>query len=108
MQFMASFSEFHTRTPAINPLIGKLNDDHVHKLLDQVGQQETSAHDLRKSNRIFQLAYFLVGVFILVLAVIYLQPRDPELLDTILKYLFAFAGGFGSGATYIVIRERNR
>ncbi len=107
-QFMASFSEFHTRVPAINPLINKFNDDHVHKLLDQVGHQETSAHELRKSNRLFHLAYFLVGVAILIVAVVYLQPRDPELLDTILKYLFAFAGGFGSGATYIVIRDRNR
>ena len=108
MQFMASFSEFHTRGPAVNPLISKFNDEHVHKLLDQVGHQETSAHELRKSNRMFQFAYFLVGVIILILAVGYLQPRDPELLDTILKYLFAFAGGFGSGAIYIVIRDRNR
>ncbi len=107
-RYISSITEFHSRGPSANPLISKFNDEHVHKLLDQVERQESGAHELRKSNRLFQLLYFLVAVFILILAVGFLQPRDPELLDTILKYLFAFAGGFGSGATYIVIKDRNR
>ena len=49
------------------------------------------------SNRWFYLFYTILGLSFFSFLVIYLLPKDKELLDQILKLLVAYAGGLGSG-----------
>ncbi|MDE0609222.1 MAG: hypothetical protein OXH77_04830 [Anaerolineaceae bacterium] len=45
--------------PPPNPVFSKLNESHIDKALDIVQRDSERTHDLRKSNRNYQLVYFL-------------------------------------------------
>lgn len=83
--------------PKPNPLLDKIDSDHIHKLLDYTREEGKSAHRMRSSNRWFQLAYTLLAISAGALMIIYLLPLDKQLLVDILKVLVGFAGGLGSG-----------
>lgn len=67
-------------------------------------QKDQREHELRiqelsanRTDRLFQLIYFLAGIGALLFILYYFQPRDPALLNTILQILLGFVGGFGAG-----------
>lgn len=83
--------------PTPNPVFSKLNESHIDKALDIVQRDSERTHELRTSNRNYQLVYFFGVIIALGAAVVWLLPSYPEFLDTILKILLGFAGGFGAG-----------
>ena len=83
--------------PQPNPVFSKLNESHLDKTLDIVQRDSDKAHELRKSNRVYYLIYFWSVIIVLGAAVVWLLPSYPEFLDTILKILLGFVGGFGAG-----------
>lgn len=44
--------------PPTNPVFSKLNESHIDKALDIVQHDSERTHELRKSNRNYQLVYF--------------------------------------------------
>lgn len=85
------------RNSARHPLFEKFTDDHVHKYLDYIQRDDDNAHELKSTNRWFHLAYVIIGVAFFGFLIVYLLPKDKTLLNDILKLLFTFAGGVGSG-----------
>ena len=97
-EFIASFLSIQQRFgPSPNPVFSKLTESHIDKALDIVQRDSERTHELRKSNRNYQLIYFFGVIIVLGAAVVWLLPKYPEFLDTILKILLGFAGGFGAG-----------
>lgn len=85
------------RSSPRHPLFEKFSDEHVHKYLDYIQRDDDHAHELRSTNRWFHLAYVIIGVVFFSFLIVYLLPIDKALLNDILKLLFTFAGGVGSG-----------
>jgi hypothetical protein len=73
------------------------DESHLHKILDGERRDKDQAYEFRRSNRRYYLILFWSVVIVLGAAVFWLLPRYPEFLDTILKILLGFAGGFGAG-----------
>ena len=83
--------------PAPIPLLAHADESHLHKILDGERRDKDQAYEFRRSNRRYYLILFWSVVIVLGAAVFWLLPRYPEFLDTILKILLGFAGGFGAG-----------
>ncbi len=86
-----------SRSSSRHPLFDKFSEDHVHKYLDYIQRDDDHAHELKSSNRWFHLTYTIIGVLFFSFLVVYLLPKDKNLLNDILKLLFTFVGGIGSG-----------
>jgi len=80
-----------------HPLFEKFSDEHVHKYLDYIQRDDDNAHELKSTNRWFHLAYVIICILFFSFLIVYLLPIDKALLNDILKLLFTFAGGVGSG-----------
>lgn len=75
-------------------------------------QRDQRDHELRiqelnakKYDRIFNLIYVAVAIAALLFILIYFQPRDPALLNTILEILLGLIAGFGAGYGYRSLRR---
>ena len=102
MKKMISMSMMHASIPggsprSTHPLFEKFTEDHVHKYLDYIQRDDDNEHKLRSSNRWFSLGYTVITIAFFSFLIIYLLPKDKSLLNDILKLLFTFAGGVGSG-----------
>ena len=93
---MAMFQSSHDRPP-VNPLFEKFTESHIDKYLDYIQKDDDSAVDIKKSNRWFNLAYFVIALIAVGLAIFFIFPKDKEFLQNIIQILLAFAGGFGAG-----------
>lgn len=82
---------------ARHPLFDKFTDDHIHKYLDYIQRDDDNEYDLKRSNRWFHLSYSMIALIFFGFLIVYLLPKDKALLNDILKFLFTFAGGVGSG-----------
>jgi len=80
-----------------NPILEKINDEHIHKLLDYRHQDEVNNFRIRCSSQWFALLYAILGLGVFVFLIVYLLPTDKELLLDLIKLLVVFIGGFGSG-----------
>jgi len=83
--------------PPINPLFSKFTESHIDKYLDYIHQDDNNAHELKKTNRGYHLAYFLITLIAIGLAIYYILPKDKEFLMHIIQIILAFAGGGGVG-----------
>ncbi|MCP4395663.1 MAG: hypothetical protein GY804_15555 [Alphaproteobacteria bacterium] len=91
-----------------HPLFDKFNEEHVHKYLDYIQRDDDFENQLRASNRWFYLIYTIAGLSFFIFLIIYLLAKDKSLLNDILKFLFAFAGGVGSGYGIRVHKEKKK
>lgn len=80
-----------------NPVYEKINEKHIDKIIDYARDDEKDSSKLRSSNRFFNLVYTILGLAIFIFLIIYLLPRDLQLLVEILKVVVLFAAGVGSG-----------
>lgn len=101
-QMMSSLS-ITSRSRVGHPLFDKFNDEHISKYLD--GIQKDNEYELRKSNRYFYLATFIISVVALGILIAYLAPRDKDLLENIIAIMSAFLGGAGAGYGYANLKE---
>lgn len=83
--------------PVPHPVVSKINEEHIHKFMDYVHQDDENSYNLRRSARWFNLLYLLVAVALFIFLIVFLVPAHTDVLTDILKILVAFAGGFGSG-----------
>jgi hypothetical protein len=93
--FMMQMTRFGGAAP--HPLFHKFTPEHITKFLDYSHQDDVNLYQLEKSNRWFNLAYFVGIVICILFLVVYLAPSQKDLLVDILKTLAVFAGGFGVG-----------
>jgi hypothetical protein len=95
----AIFGMFSSQSvgPMINPIIEKFNDDHIDKYLDYMQRDDENEHQLKRTNRWFYLITLIIFLGVVVFLLVYLLPRDRELLTTLMQIFLALAGGVGAG-----------
>lgn len=95
--FKSSISAVLSSTSNRHPLLEKVEPEHIHKILDYTHQDEQNSYKYACSNRFFRVGYVIIGLAFAAFLIIYLQPKDPQLFNDILKYVVGFLGGFGAG-----------
>jgi hypothetical protein len=93
--FMAMFSQ--VGGPRFNPLFEKFTEAHIDKYLDYVQRDDDNEYELKKSNRWFYFGYVILALAIFCAAVVYLLPRDKDLLFRLIEIIVLLAGGLGAG-----------
>ena len=96
------------RGPHPHPLLGKITEDHISKVLDDVGKENERNFELRKSARVYGVIYTVIAVAVFVFVTIYLSGTDSELYKDILSHLIAIVGGLGGGVGIKVYIDRRR
>jgi len=93
---LAMFSQSISSTRA-NPIIDKFNEAHIDKYLDYIQRDDDHEYELKKSNRWFYLAYAVIALGVFSIGVIYLLPRDRDLLMQLITLIVMLGGGIGAG-----------
>lgn len=90
---MAMMGEF----PMPDPIIEKINENHITKIIDNARNDIDHKHKIAASNRWFFIMYLLIVIGFFIFLVIYLLPSNKDILIDIIKCLVAFFGGLGGG-----------
>lgn len=97
MEMAISMQSISGRMP--NPILSKLNEEHINKILDQSEKEEDNSFKDSQSNKLYNLIYFVLTIILIVFFVVYLADRDKDLLlnlaDKALYILAGFGGGYG-------------
>ncbi len=80
-----------------HPLFAKFTEAHIDKYLDYVQRDDDHEYEIAKSNRLFYLGYFILAIVVLIVAIVYLLPRDRDFLIQIIQFLVLLGGGIGAG-----------
>jgi len=88
---------FRSQSGPYNPLLEKFNEAHIDKYLDYMQRDDDNEYQIKKSNRWFSLVYFILILIILTIGIVYLLPRDKDLLIFIIQVIIILAGGIGAG-----------
>jgi flagellar biosynthesis GTPase FlhF len=91
----ASFSQ--TSRPSYNPLFDKFTEAHIDKYLDYAQRDTDNDYELKKSNRFFYLIYAIIAVVVFSAGVVYLLPKDKDLLIQLIGILVIILGSAGGG-----------
>ena len=80
-----------------NPIFEKFTEAHIDKYLDYVQRDDDNEYNLRKTNRLYYLAYFVISIMTLGAAIVYLLPKDKDFLESVIQIIVVLAGGIGAG-----------
>ena len=83
--------------PLPSPLLDKISEKHIDKILDLSEKEDNRQYKDSQSSKILFLAYFMVLILLFVFLTIYLAQSNSELYMEILKLSVAFVGGLGGG-----------
>lgn len=92
-----SFSLQAFTGPVFHPILKKITESHIDKVLDQTEKDSEREFKDRKSGRLFGLIYALIGAALFVFITIYLAGQDKELYRDLLTKVIIFFGGGGLG-----------
>ncbi len=104
--FSMFMSSFTFGQPA-NPLLGKFNDEHIAEALRQADKSAGRTHELQLMDRRLLVALVLLLVIVFCAGVVWLLPRDRELLLLLIQFLVLLAGGIGTGVGIMSRRSRS-
>jgi hypothetical protein len=93
--FMAMFTR--SSGPRPNPLFEKFTESHIDKYLDMVRSDDEHEYMLRSTNRWFYLLYAVLVLVIFIIGIVYLLPRDKDLLVQLITLIVILGGGIGGG-----------
>lgn len=96
--------------PMPNPLLSKINDKHIDKILDLAEKEDTNSYNDAQSSKKYGMAYFLIFIAVFIFITLYLAKDDKELFMDILSIVISIAGGFGGGygyKSYVDSRKNN-
>ena len=81
-----------------NPVLSKLNEDHIHKLLDNSESESVREDRQSRFDRVLAFVAFIVFLVFIVGILFFLVLQDEVgLLGQILGALVVFGGGFSGG-----------
>jgi hypothetical protein len=83
--------------PMPNPLVEKLNEEHISKIIDASIADDEKNYKFAIIGRRYTLIYVILGVIAFFCLLLFLIDRNPELLKDILKMGGAFIGGGAGG-----------
>lgn len=98
MRRMQGFMSMSTGSRSgMSILFEKFTPEHIDKYLDYVQRDDDKEAELKSSNRWFYMGYVVIALVAFSVAVIYLLPKDKDLLLQLIAMLVSFGGGFGLG-----------
>lgn len=86
--------------PMPNPIMSKVNGEHIDKMLDIAKESDKYDFDDNQSSKLYNLIYVVLGILFFIFLVIYLAKENPDLFVEILKIVVLIGGGFGGGYGY--------
>jgi hypothetical protein len=89
-----------------HPLFDKFTPEHTTQFLENIRRDDENEYKLISSNRWFHVIYVSLALAFLLFIIVFLLPRDKDLLTKIIELLIVFGGGFGAG--YGVKSWRNK
>jgi hypothetical protein len=105
-----AFESFSLRAfsgPVFNPVLNKVTEGHIDKVLDQTDKDSQREFQDRQRSRVFALLYGLLAAALFVFVTIYLAGQDKELYRDILTKIIIFFGGSGVGYGFKAWRDRD-
>jgi hypothetical protein len=102
-----SFSLQAFSAPVFNPILNKITESHVDKVLDQTEKESEREFKDRQQGRTFALLYGLIAAALFVFVTIYLAGLDKELYRDLLTKIIIFFGGSGIGYGIKAFRDRD-
>ncbi len=84
-------------SPSRNPLFEKINEEHIHKALENSAKEDERAFEYSTAGRRYTMAYVLIGITAFFLLTFYMMSADKELYKQVIQLLLAAGGGFGVG-----------
>lgn len=103
---MTQFLAMSLHSSESNPLIKKLNPEHIGKIIEGVNKDEDNRFSFHKRKQWFNMFYFVVLVIVFLILVMFLRTNDKELLTEIFKIIVYGAGGFGVGYGYKSYKDK--
>jgi hypothetical protein len=80
-----------------HPLFDKFTPEHTSQFLENIRKDDENEYKLKSSNRWFHVVYVFLALAFLFFLIVFLLPKDKDLLTKILELLVAFGGGVGAG-----------
>lgn len=102
------FSMQRISGPMQNPLLSKLNENHINRILDIGEKEEENIFKDSQSNKKYNLIYFILGILLFVFLVIFLGKDNKDLFLEILKVGILLIGGFGGGFGYKTFIDKKK
>jgi len=96
--------------PMPNPLLSKINEKHIDKILDIAQKEEDNSYKDAQSTKKYSLVYFIFIILFIAFLIYYLVDKDKSLLLTIIEKGLYVLGGFGGGygfRAYLDNRKKN-
>jgi len=91
------FSMQRISGPMQNPLMSKINEKHIDKILELAEKEENNSFSDAQSNKRYGVFYFIAILLFVIFLIIFLIDRDKALLLSILEKAAYILGGFGGG-----------
>ncbi|MDW7774945.1 MAG: hypothetical protein SCH39_01245 [Methanosarcinales archaeon] len=83
--------------PLASPLLEKINEKHIDKILDLSEKEDERQYKDSRSSKIIFISCFVIVILLFVFLTMYLAQSNSELYMEILKLSVAFVGGLGGG-----------
>jgi len=96
--------------PMPNPLLSKINEKHIDKILDIAQKEDENSYKDAQSTKKYSLVYFIFIILFVTFLIYYLVDKDKSLLLSIIEKGLYVLGGFGGGygfKAYLDNRKKN-
>jgi len=87
----------HRFGPEPDPLIDKLTEGHIDKILDISKREDEYSYEDTGQSRKFTLVYVIIFIALFVFLTAFLVGADKDLYKEAIKLFAVFLGGFGGG-----------
>jgi len=87
----------HRFGPEPDPLIDKLTEGHIDKILDISKREDEHSYEDTRQSRKFTLVYVIIFIALFVFLTVFLVGADKDLYKEAIKLFAVFLGGFGGG-----------
>ena len=94
--------------PASHPLVEKINEKHIDRILQLSDQSEARAFEETTQSRWFTLTYVVIAACVFIFLTAFLVGMNADLYMEIIKLLVVFLGGLGGGFGIKTISNRNK
>ena len=96
-QFLMSFSMERTPVSPVYELAKKISSKDVGQLVRAVCEAQGLEFEVHKRSQWFHLGYAVLGIVVFIFLTIFFGNKDINAYMQIIRFLFAFFAGFGSG-----------
>lgn len=76
--------------PMLNPLLSKINEKHIDRILDIAQKEEDNSYKDAQSTKKYSLVYFVIIILFISFLIYYLVDKDKSLLLTIIEKDYIF------------------